>query len=89
MTMSDWWICDICKSEVRSDEVKKVWLSLTDDPRDKVEYWLCPYCGEEYLEEADECEICGRIVKKDDMIDGVCDDCIEEMIAKCKQQRNN
>ena len=87
--MSEWWYCGNCKTVCQTSQVKKVWLPVAFNPNDKEEYWLCPRCGYDYLEEAEECKICGDIFPKDKMIDGVCDNCIDEMIAKCKQQRSN
>ena len=39
----------------------------------------CPYCGG-CAEEAEECEICGEYHLEDDLINGVCKDCIEKEI---------
>jgi hypothetical protein len=43
----------------------------------------CPSCGEGF-DEAFECDCCGEYFTKDEMIDGVCKDCIEKVVSRNK-----
>lgn len=43
----------------------------------------CPSCGEGF-DEAFECDCCGEYFTKDEMIDGVCKDCIEDVVSRNK-----
>lgn len=87
--MSEWLYCKHCQTPLDDHEVIRTWQQLTDDPRDKVPSWECPYCHSDELEEADECERCGIVLPIDDMTDGICDDCIDDLIAEFKEKNKN
>jgi hypothetical protein len=43
----------------------------------------CPSCGEGF-ENAYKCDSCGEYFTRDEMIDGVCKDCIEDVVSRNK-----
>lgn len=68
----DYW-CDCCDEPVRAEE----WV----DPDTGYIEIRCSRCHEEVGEEAKRCERCGEFIKPytDIEIDGVCEDCIEDI----------
>lgn len=67
-------ICKDCGSVFDEREMKTKVDWLTDDPRDKEEYVVCPECGSTEFEEARRCIRCGEPFIPDDYR-GYCHDC--------------
>ena len=68
-------ICWNCKETFEHNETK--WHT---EPHGEV-LGCCPHCGSPEIEEAAYCNICGKPMCDDDMTDGVCDDCMDELLT--------
>ena len=84
--MSDY-ICRNCGATLDEREIKSAWGWLTDDPRDKEEYGVCPVCGSDELEEARTCIKCGEPFLPDDVASCInyCEDCRELIISEYRK----
>lgn len=87
--MSDWLYCRHCGEPFDDHDVVKTKEYLTDDPRDWVLNYECPFCHSDDLEEADSCERCGKVLPIEDLRDGICDDCIDDLITEFKEKNKN
>lgn len=70
------YICNCC-GEVVDDlkEVREFMGYYGSAPAYDSDY-VCPYCGSDDLDEAEECECCGEYHRVDELTNGVCDDCL-------------
>ena len=76
----------ICKDCGAVFEEPNVWR---DDPSPAgvalpsgyYEYWECPKCGSEDIDEAKQCEVCGEYIA----FRGICDTCMAEITEEVKQ----
>ena len=70
------YICNECKEVFEEYDV--LYQPLPYGMGSAYEKWhICPYCGDNDFEEAEECEFCGEWVAKESMTGGLCKDCYE------------
>lgn len=87
LAMGEWLYCCNCKTPLEDDEVLDVWVELTDDPRDRILSWECPYCHSDDICEAAECVVCGRVLPLNKINFDTCDDCVDKYVEECKKER--
>ena len=81
-----YWYCQNCHEVIPRDELKihhtVVWHTELDNcPMENVYEARCPYCGSEFLDEAEYCEGCGEPCDPKDLEDGLCEICRKEKEA--------
>lgn len=69
------YICLECARTFDDPEICVERHGFTDGLYEK--YSVCPYCGGGYTEVAT-CAFCGKETFEDELLDGICDDCIDE-----------
>lgn len=67
------YICLDCHREFDEPEMKYGFGGYPEEPT-----WHCPYCDSMDYEETEECAECGAVKFKDNLISGMCEDCINE-----------
>lgn len=67
------YLCENCNSVFDIDDV-------IDDYDYNTNYHdtKCPCCGSRFFEEARQCEVCGEYVVKDELVDGICESCLDD-----------
>ena len=83
MALVSYWVCQECHEVIPRDDLRIVreenrhwWL---DDCPVEVSYSVyCPYCGSEWVEEAEYCEGCGEPCDPKDLEYGLCEVCRKE-----------
>ena len=69
------YICEDCGCILDEE-----WVVFQED-RDTGYKWIeCPHCKSDDLSEAHECRECGKVVRDEDLCEGVCEDCFEEAV---------
>ena len=72
--MSVEWICQECGAKLSGEE-----LVEGKEPHGEVVY-SCPNCGCTEKEEAFECKFCRDFFTKDELCEGLCNDCLSEEV---------
>lgn len=46
---------------------------------------ICPHCHEDEITEAEMCERCGNYTFEDEIVDGICSDCREDILGRFEE----
>lgn len=74
--------CLTCGSKFYENEVVSKTMQLTNDYHEY--YGTCPVCGGDEIEDCVRCNKCGDWFLHDELEDGVCEDCAEELLEEYK-----
>lgn len=70
------WYCRNCDTRFHDPETQTE--RVTDDPVMYIPYGVCPYCGSDDYVEAVQCKVCGDYFDEEELIGGICKDCLAE-----------
>lgn len=80
----DWYYCQDCgavfpEHEIRTEQIENRHWWLDDCPVERLTECHCPECGSSDIEEAAYCDYCGDPFRPEDLVDGLCASCREEL----------
>ena len=76
--MSYNYICKACGEVINEAEIVSKREEVAEGYYEN--YGVCPHCESDALYEAEQCERCGEWFPIDDMVEGYCQDCAEEIL---------
>lgn len=68
-----------CEDCDRFFEETKMMLKVEDDIGYQQYIEVCPFCHNDYLQETEICARCGKDVAREDIDDGMCKECLDEL----------
>lgn len=68
------WKCHACGSDFKEPEKWYSGSSIGHAP----DALICPYCKDDYIEEAERCSYCGKAMFDNELTEGFCEECLED-----------
>ena len=75
--LATWWKCDVCAFVTDKLAVAREYHGSKEQKAEEVAIFSCPSCTAGELCGAEQCGICGEVVKREDLYCGVCRECLK------------